>query len=312
MGNYVAVIILQYGNAESTIDCIKSVEHYNTYPVKYIIVDNGSPGNESVETVSLFLHSVFGGSVLELDDENTVDQPLPKATFIRSAVNDGYACGNNKGLAVAYADDEIDYVLILNNDILFVEDIVPGLVDDVDRLSNGAIISPVLFKKGLEEIDKNCARKEARFINMLIFNLLILHATKSMDRANAYDIEPMTGVIPIQLVSGSCMMCKKSVFKEINGFDPGTFLYYEENILWEKIKSLGLINYIDTDLKCIHLGAATIGKRMSRNVIVRTFKSQSYFVRRYMRNGFYKAMILNVSQWWVLAVLSVRHLFRWK
>ena len=53
------------------------------------------------------------------------------------------------------------------------------------------------------------------------------------------------------------MLVEKMLFQQIGSFDPHTFLYYEENILWAKVQRLGLSNYIDTTVSCIHLGAAT-------------------------------------------------------
>ena len=37
-----AIIILNYNNPDATIACVESVERFNTAPVRYIIVDNGS------------------------------------------------------------------------------------------------------------------------------------------------------------------------------------------------------------------------------------------------------------------------------
>lgn len=38
----VGIVILNYNNASATIACVESIIRYNTYPVKIIIVDNGS------------------------------------------------------------------------------------------------------------------------------------------------------------------------------------------------------------------------------------------------------------------------------
>jgi len=48
------IIILNYNNYDDTINCINSIELYNTYPIKYIIVDNNST-NESVTKLSEYL-----------------------------------------------------------------------------------------------------------------------------------------------------------------------------------------------------------------------------------------------------------------
>lgn len=45
-------------------------------------------------------------------------------------------------------------------------------------------------------------------------------------------------IIEIELPSGSCMLFNKSFFQSIGSFDPNTFLYCEEDILYAKIKKL--------------------------------------------------------------------------
>ena len=58
--NYTALIILNYNNYEDTINCIKSVEQYNTAPIKYVIVDNGSTRHECIAKLSGFLAKILG------------------------------------------------------------------------------------------------------------------------------------------------------------------------------------------------------------------------------------------------------------
>ena len=41
----------------------------------------------------------------------------------------------------------------------------------------------------------------------------------------------------IELPSGSCMMFNAEALRIIGGFDPNTFLYYEEDILYKKLKA---------------------------------------------------------------------------
>ena len=72
---------------------------------------------------------------------------LPYISLLLSSENDGYARGNNKGLKLAETDPEVTDVLILNNDILFVQDIIPSLLDYYYKLPDAGIVSPLLCKK---------------------------------------------------------------------------------------------------------------------------------------------------------------------
>ena len=263
-----AVIILNYNNYEDTINCINSVEAYNTAPIKYIVIDNGSQRKGVVETLDKYMSTKFGNHYLKISDDNDITE-LPYATLLASQTNDGYACGNNKGLALAYSDDSIKSILILNNDILFVENIIPTLLDYYyNKLDHCAILSPMLYKKGMEQIDQTCARHNLRW-QQIVYNYLFMFFDPFRLRAKWYKSQKMLMANPalvnkdyfeITLPSGSCMLIDKTLFMNIGGFDPNTFLYYEEDILYKKIEQLGLSNYLIPHLKCIHLGASSTKK----------------------------------------------------
>lgn len=300
---YTAVIILQYGNSSATIDCLESLYRYNTAHIKLVVVDNASPHLEDVKSVVSYLGEKFGDNFLETTDGVKHNGKLPVATLVRSNVNDGYARGNNKGLVLAYSDPEVDTVLILNNDVLFVEDIIPKLREDLAIYRDCGLITPLLYKKGLKETDPNCARREGRVRDILVYNFLFFRTTPGMRRYAYIDVKPDSGIVRADLISGSCMMADKSLIKSIGGFDPGTFLYQEENILWEKIKKIGHGNYVDTDIKCVHLGGDTIGKNLSPGLLRLSFKSQLYFIKHYVPSFKYAKLILVwVSQQWALTI----------
>ena len=304
----VAVIILQYGNSEATLNCIRSVEQYNSYPIKYIVVDNASPLEEDREKLVAAMKQISDDDVSVVSDNDIPSKILPKATIVLSEKNDGYARGNNKGLKFAYADEEIKYILILNNDTLFVEDIIPQLVHDIETVENCALVSPLMYKKDLVSIDRFCARYEGRVRDTIVYNLLLFHIPDYIKRATFIPVKYGSGLKVVELISGSCIMCRKDLFEQIGSFDPNTFLYCEENILWEKIKLTGKVNYIDTDLKCIHLGAATTSKHFSKHLIQESFRSQNYFVKNYLPYGRIKVALLKLTNVWILTALTMRKL----
>lgn len=283
------IVILNYNNASDTINCINSVETVNTSAIKYIIVDNGSNA-ECVEGLLSFFQDRFHGRFKIFSENDAIGDPtLPYLSFVCSKTNDGYARGNNKGLVLANQDDDISNILILNNDILFIADIIPGLVEKLETLKDAAIISPVLYKKDLSGIDPNCARKiltlKQRFI---IYSLLYIDIFKiiSKIRNSTYllpeeNSDLSVSNIEIELPSGSCMLIKKSLFSAIDYFDPGTFLFYEEDILYSKIKNMHKKNYLDLHHKCIHLGASTTVKSPSAFILKCAIDSNLYYIKNY-------------------------------
>ena len=285
-----ALIILNYNNYEDTLNCLDSIDKYNTAPVKYIIVDNGSSRPNTVEALNVGLRNRYGDDYQLLKACDAQPGNLSRVTLLDSGSNDGYACGNNKGLTLAYQDDSIGYVMILNNDVLFVEDIIPPLIDKMNELKDCAIISPVLYKKDLKGIDYNCARKEVTIKDFLRMNFLhywykARHKEINENRLLIKNrgVEIGKDVVTIELPSGSCMLTEKEFFREIGSFDPNTFLYYEEDILWQKIKKTGKRNYIDTRCKCIHLGAQSTSSEPNMFLHKIGINSKKYYIKQYLK-----------------------------
>lgn len=138
-----ALIILIYNNADSIRDFVGSFERYNTAPVKYIVVDNGSK-SEVTESVSAFLkQAMTSKGYQEVTDGYSNDAPLPYCTYLRSKTNSGFSGGNNKGLRLAYKDSEVDTVFVVNDDLIFVDDILPRLVNALRTLPRAGMICPI-------------------------------------------------------------------------------------------------------------------------------------------------------------------------
>ena len=150
------IIILNYNGSSDTIKCVGSIIEHNTAPVKLIIIDNGSTKAGEAETLDSYLAETFGDQYRKVD-EGAPAHTLTPVTFLASKTNSGYAGGNNKGLRLAFADDEITDIIILNNDILFTSDIIPTLYEVREQAVKPAILTPLLIdRRGNWE--QNCAR----------------------------------------------------------------------------------------------------------------------------------------------------------
>lgn len=281
-----AVIILNYNNYEDTINCIESVEKCNTSLIKYIVVDNGSKREKSVESLDKYLNTRFAQNYSLLQEGDNV-RSLSYVNLLVSKTNDGYARGNKKGLALAYADDEIDYVMVLNNDILFVQDIIPKLREYAETLPHCGLISPMLYKKDMERIDFNCARRSLP--NYLLLTRFPLVSSSWLDKkVNIYQKYLLKNpelakkdYLQIDLPSGSCMLIRKSAMQKIGDFDAHTFLYYEEDILYKKIEKAGLKNYMIPHLACIHLGGSSTKREMPLVMRKHCVDSAYYYLAHY-------------------------------
>ena len=284
-----AIVILNYNTASDTIGCINSIEAHNTAPVKYIVVDNGSSDEKEIKLLDdFFIQSQKSYSFLT--DKDTPSTSLPYFTFLVSSVNDGYAKGNNKGLKLAFDDTSLQNILILNSDVLFSEDIIPILVRFNDSRQDCGLITPLVMSRW-GTIDHCCARMAPTnwdiILTFLLFNKNIFHLLSKMDerlkilkKHPEYISQPF---FQVEMPSGACMLIDKKLLQDIGGFDPNTFLYYEENILYKKIKKIGVVNYCVPSVKCIHLGASSTRQLPSTFLKKCNLESADYYMRSYCR-----------------------------
>ena len=270
----VGIVILNYNNPLDTINCVDSVVKYNSYPSKIVVVDNAST-DDSV--------NLLGEYIIKRKQDGV------KIELVQSLHNGGYAQGNNIGLHHFENDVDVDYVMILNNDILFTMDIIPNLVKFSKEHPDSGLISPLLFAKDGKSIDSNCARLSPSNWDIIITFLLHYHdlygiISNRRKNLKILDKNPefvRESFVKIELPSGSCMLIKKKLFEMIDWFDPNTFLYYEENILYRKLHLRGKTNYMIPSVSCIHLGAQSTSKNpipFLKNVEA---NSASYYLNRY-------------------------------
>lgn len=293
-----AVIILNYNNCQATEECLSTFCSINSAPAKVIVVDNASAPDQR-EALSAMLSEKF-----------------PECILIQSESNVGYAQGNNLGLQTAYADPAVDNVLILNNDIIWTSDILPDLLAIQSNLKDVGIISPVLMKPGNIDIDTNCARRAPRVRDLIQRHLLHYWWRARGLRPEqvqkhlyllSHDRQNKNSVLEVELPSGSCMLITKNLMQRIGGFDPYTFLYYEENILYKKLQALGKRNYVCLNLSCIHVGAATTTALPSSFFVMRhSVRSAKYYLKNYAKASWLQRLAYNASAVFFLMTFRIQ------
>ena len=229
---YTGVIILNYNNYEDTINCIESVDTYNSSKIKFVIVDNGSNRELTVDNLDSYLLNRYGKNYRKFRNAPQTRINLPYCSLIVNKQNIGYAGGNNIGLNLTSLDDTITHILILNNDVLFIQDIIPELLRKLEMIKDGAIISPALYKKDMIDFDYTCARMAPTPRDLILECLMVALGYNNfrdfikrkywlfVQNPKLMNEE----VLKIQMPSGSCMLLQKDLFKSIGFFDPNTFL----------------------------------------------------------------------------------------
>lgn len=259
----VAVIIVNYNDAEDTLKYVKTITEYETI-TRIVVVDNKSTTTGTFDKLK------------ELESS--------KVKVIESDKNGGYDYGNNFG--VKYLDslnEEYDYYIISNPDIEVSENAIKHCLDVINSDENIGVIAPRMLNKDGKPIRRSSWKVRT-------FGLDVVHSTRILEllfykilRNGEYsNKEYENEVLEVEAISGAFFIIKANLLKEVGLLDENVFLFYEEDILAHKLKER---NYKTISLNSehfIHYESQTIGKSLSYyRKINQMFKSKMYYHKNY-------------------------------
>lgn len=171
-----------------------------------------------------------------------------KLTHVENTENVGVAKGNNQGVEIAFAND-CDFILLLNNDIVFHQ---THLFDELIKTAiskNESIIIPKIFFSG----------EQSNLIWMAGGNLdklrgLVTHIGEGKEDNEIYNIPQYFNYAP------TCfMLIHKKVFTTIGGMDENYFVYYDDvDFIYRAIKQKFKVYYLPT-LNIYHKVGHSVG-----------------------------------------------------
>ena len=240
--NNAALVVLNYNTPELTIGAVRHVIELKI-GIRLIVVDNAST-DDSWEK----LNATFEG-------ESDV-------TRCRSPKNGGYAKGNNLGLSLAEKLGGIEYVGIMNPDVVVGKDALYALVNVLKQDKSIGFATTQTIYNGKKTNSSTSAWKKGGLLRWLVdatlLGTLIRRAAKAilgieLDLKGCYKQADFAQAInTVFAVQGCFFFGRIETFSGIGAFDSRTFLYHEENILAEKIRDAGLSNVVLRDFWIQH------------------------------------------------------------
>ncbi|MFT4095296.1 MAG: glycosyltransferase family 2 protein [Niabella sp.] len=302
-----AIIILNYKNYTDTITCVERIFKFSdTDLLTVFVIDNDSQNNSLAH-----INEHFSGrwNVVQWDDgltENAIDANI---ILVQNSENKGYAYGNNVGLKIAY-NIGYQYLLVLNNDTLFVEDVIPKLKLIVDNDSKVLCAGPLLLKGDGVSVDFNCAKRRPTYPDIFRLSYFGRFLKTGSWRKKYYYTQNGSGIstsYPVDILSGSCMFFNAGRLHEIGYFDDATFLYYEEAILAEKGMQKGYSMVFDPGAKVIHLGAQSTRKqRTSLFLLDCEYNSLKLYLNKYRKVSGLKLKLITFSNWLFIQLYKLK------
>ncbi|MGL5834209.1 MAG: glycosyltransferase [Waterburya sp.] len=191
-------IIIPTKNLGKVLDqCLKSIFTNSTYPnYEVIIIDNGTDEPESLEILSQWQA-----------------KETRRCFIYRLDIPFNYSKLNNFGVKQAKGD----YLLFLNNDIeVITEDWIEGMMEQAQRTSIGAVGAMLLYPD----------HKIQHGGVILGIRGVASHSHKNFVYGDPGYTNQLISTNNYSAVTAACLMCRREIFTQVNGFDetlPVTF-----------------------------------------------------------------------------------------
>ncbi|MGV3638943.1 MAG: glycosyltransferase family 2 protein [Adhaeribacter sp.] len=239
----ISVITINYNQVPVTCELLDSLRRV-TYPhLEILVVDNASPNQ----------------------DPGVLEKNYPEIKLIRSAVNLGFAGGNN--LAIAQARGK--YLLFLNNDT----EVAPGFLEPLVALfennPQAGCASPKIIFHGTDNVIQYAG---STGINRWTSR------SKTIGQLEQDQGQHNTSR-PTSLIDGAAMMIPRKVIEQVGPMPEVYFLYYEELDWCETIKRGGYSCHYVAESTIYHKESVSVGKAS----VMKTYylnRNRLLFIRR--------------------------------
>lgn len=272
--NKIGFVILHYNVINETINCVNSImQHIDTPAYNIVIVDNCSCNHTGEK-----LKQMYEGT--------------EKVTVILNSSNMGFAQGNNVGYKYAVEKLCCDFVCILNNDTLIIQDDFFSVIREEYEWSRFGIMGPqIILRNGTInflyyrfpniQYFENELKKHKReywqmkwYLNYPIVALKLfrnkIYRLIKIERVSEFKQYQMFSDLDKRkedvILHGCCIIFSPEYIRHYHdAFDPRTFLYKEEELLYLRCKKANLTIVYNPLLKILHLeDVATNSKNKKR------------------------------------------------
>ncbi len=248
----IAFIILHYKNLEDTMECIESIMALKTNKqLEIIVVDNHTLDEQGIITLQRYpIH------LIPLDN------------------NMGFAKANNIGCQYAIKNFHPDFLVVSNNDIVIEDEAFINKVYQADeklhfdllgpkiKTNSGQSVNPFPVYKTKEEV-KYQIQKTKKLIkiykNIILRNLLKYYLKiKSILKIQHFVTNGEKLEYQVAL-HGCFIIFSKHYYEQYQDvFYNETFLYHEEEFLYQRILHNHLISIYDPEIEIYHKEGASL------------------------------------------------------
>lgn len=261
-------LIVNFNDYKSTKHLVDNINDFSCLE-EIVIVDNSSDTEERKLTLSLETKHIH---------------------VIQNSSNVGYSAAINIGAEYLINKYENCNLIISNSDIVILSE--NDLEKMITYLNDPAIglVGPQVLEKGhILRGRKDCS------VNHDICNNLPFFKYFAPDNRLDYPASYYEGdYSKVDVVSTCFFLISSDTFKKINYMDENVFLYYEDFIMCNKVRNLGLDIIICNNIKIKHLYSISVDKNYKTSSKKKMLKeSMLYYHSTYHNINFIQKSLLN-------------------
>jgi GT2 family glycosyltransferase len=201
------------------------------------------------QAIRSFLEGCDDGQLFVIDNSQSPIRSLlfehPRVVYRFIGRNVGFGAGHN--LALKYIESAgaapPDLHLFLNPDVAFGPDALPTLLAEmVADSSIGALMPRIVFPDG--ELQRLCKLLPTPADLLLRRFLPLPPLVNALNRRYELHGLPLTGKVEVPSLSGCFLLVRRSVLREVGGFDERFFMYMEDVDLVRRIGDCARIIYL--------------------------------------------------------------------
>jgi hypothetical protein len=203
-------------------------------------------------------------------------QHYPQVRFIQSVENLGFAKANN----AAFKASSGTHILFLNPDTELLMPAINIMFDHLQKLPNAGAIGCKLFNAD-RSIQTSCIQSFPTILNQLVGSEFL---RTLFPRSSLWGMAPLFSAkvepTEVEMLSGACIMIKRTIFEQVGLFSEDYFMYAEDLDLCYKIKQAGYANYYVPGAAVVHFGGASSEKGPGELSVVMMRESMYRFMKK--------------------------------
>ena len=250
-------VILHYQSIEITKKCVDKLLMFSkNNPI--IIVDNCSPNGSGKQLEKMYSKCI-------------------NITVIINEENQGFAKGNNLGYQYIKRKYSLNYVVVMNNDIMIEDNDFAVIIEQFMEKNEVDVCGPdMVTLKGNHQNPLQLKPYTSKYLQrrvradkikvLLLRTRLFWKLYENYKKTNKIPIRTKQPTVFDCILHGSCIIYGPEYIKrEQNAFLPITYMYNEEAILYDYLVHKGYKTGYCSDVTILHMEGVSTSERIENN-----------------------------------------------